>query len=264
LIASHGHTIFHQPDAGFTAQIGSGAAIYAETGLTTVCDFRSVDVALGGQGAPLVPIGDELLFGEYDACLNLGGFANISYRKDGTRVAFDVCACNIVLNQVAQQGGMDYDENGAMARDGKVVTSLLDELNGLTFFSQTGAKSLGREWVEKEVWPVVSKYEIVLEDLMATLVEHMAMQVAHVVKTGEVDTLFITGGGAHNSYLIERMTALVTCNLTLAPKQLIEFKEALIFGFLGMLRVHNLPNSLASVTGAKKDSLGGCIYGSGR
>lgn len=264
LIASHGHTIFHQPDTGFTAQIGSGAGIYAETGIQTVCDFRSVDVALGGQGAPLVPIGDELLFGEYDACLNLGGFANISYRKDGTRVAFDVCACNMVLNQVAQQGGLDYDENGAMARDGNVVTPLLDELNGLAFFSQTGAKSLGREWVEKEVWPLVSKYEIVLEDLMATLVEHMAMQVAYVVKAGEVNTLFITGGGAYNSYLIERMTALVPCNPTLASKQLIEFKEALIFGFLGVLRVHNSPNSLASVTGAKKDSVGGCIYGSNR
>lgn len=261
LIASHGHTIFHQPDAGFTAQIGSGATIYAETGIPTVCDFRSVDVALGGQGAPLVPIGDELLFNEYDACLNLGGFANISYKKNEIRLAFDICACNIVLNKVAQQGGLDYDENGTMAREGNVVIDLLNELNGLSFFTQKGAKSIGREWVEEEIWPVVSKYKIVLEDLLATLVEHIAMQLAIVVKEAGVETLLITGGGAYNNYLIERMNDLVACNLTLASRELIEFKEALIFGLLGVLRVQNESNSLASVTGAKRNSIGGCLYG---
>lgn len=261
LVASHGHTIFHQPDGGFTAQIGSGAAIYAETGIATVCDFRSVDVALGGQGAPLVPVGDELLFGEYDACLNLGGFANISYKKDGSRVAFDICACNIVLNKVAQQGGLDYDENGAMAREGNVVAELLAELNGLSFFKQKGAKSIGREWVEQEIWPLVSTYKIVLEDLLATMVEHMAMQLAVAVKESGIETLLVTGGGAYNMYLTERIADLVTCEITLASKQLIEFKEALIFGFLGVLRVQNQSNSLASVTGARHNSIGGCIYG---
>ncbi|MES2778951.1 MAG: anhydro-N-acetylmuramic acid kinase [Bacteroidota bacterium] len=261
LIASHGHTIFHQPDAGYTAQIGSGAAIYAETGIPTVCDFRSVDVALGGQGAPLVPIGDELLFGEYDACLNLGGFANVSYKKDGIRLAFDICACNIMLNKVAQQGGLEYDENGTMAREGEVIGELLMELNGLSFFTQKGAKSIGREWVEAEIWPVVSKYEIVLEDLLTTLVEHMAMQIANIINESGVRTLLITGGGAYNTYLVERITALITCDLTVASSQLIEFKEALIFGLLGVLRVQDQPNGLASVTGAGRNSIGGCLYG---
>ncbi|MES2559111.1 MAG: anhydro-N-acetylmuramic acid kinase [Bacteroidota bacterium] len=261
IIASHGHTIFHQPDGGYTAQIGSGAAIYAETGITTVCDFRSVDVALGGQGAPLVPIGDELLFSEYDACINLGGFANISYKQQTERVAFDVCACNILLNNVARQAGMEYDENGNLAREGNVVEALLNELNGLDFFTKRGAKSMGREWVEQEIWPVVGKHEIVLEDLMATFVEHMAMQVASAVKEADMETILMTGGGVYNSYLMERIAALGTARFTSGSQQLIEFKEALIFGFLGVLRIQNKFNALSSVTGAKQHSLGGAVYG---
>lgn len=261
LIASHGHTIFHRPDEGYTAQIGSGAAIYAETGITTVCDFRSVDVALGGQGAPLVPIGDELLFGEYDACLNLGGFANVSYKKDGHRLAFDICVCNIVLNAVAKQVGMDIDENGAMAREGMVVKALLDTLNGLPFYTQRGAKSIGREWVEAEIWPLVAKHEIVLEDLMATFVEHTAIQIGKVAKEGNLQTILVTGGGAYNSFLMERIAAHVRCRLIPASNRLIEFKEALIFGLLGVLRVQNQFNSLKLVTGASRQSVGGCVYG---
>lgn len=261
LIASHGHTIFHRPDEGYTAQIGNGAAIYAETGITTVCDFRSVDVALGGQGAPLVPIGDELLFGDYDACLNLGGFANVSYKKEGERLAFDICACNIVLNAVAKQGGMNFDENGTMAREGVVVTELLDALNGLSFFTRQGAKSIGREWVEAEIWPLVGNYEIVLEDLMATFVEHTAIQIGKVAKEGNLQTILVTGGGTYNSFLMERIAAHTPGRLIPASTQLIEFKEALIFGLLGVLRLHNQFNSLKSVTGASRQSMGGCVYG---
>lgn len=261
LIASHGHTIFHQPDAGFTAQIGSGAAIYAETGIPTVCDLRSVDVALGGQGAPLVPVGDELLFSEYDACLNLGGFANISYRKHDKRIAFDICACNMLLNRVAQQAGKQYDENGDMARDGIVHNELLKELNSLPFFTQHGAKSLGREWVENDIWPIVGKYDIVLEDLLATFVEHIAIQVSTVIENANALQVLVTGGGAFNGFLLERMESYLQQPLTVGNEQLVQYKEALIFAFLGVLRMENTPNSRASVTGAKIDSIGGALFG---
>ena len=261
LIASHGHTIFHQPDAGFTAQIGSGASIYAETGIPTVCDFRSLDVALGGQGAPLVPIGDELLFGEYDACLNLGGFANISYRKQEQRLAFDVCACNMLLNKVAQQAGKLFDENGSMARVGQIHTQLLRELNALPFYTQSGAKSLGREWVEKEIWPLVSAYEIVLEDLLATFVEHIALQLAASIQEANVQILMVTGGGAYNTFLMERIEQHSGQKIAIADSSLIQYKEALIFAFLGILRITNKTNTLTSVTGATRASIGGALWG---
>lgn len=261
LIASHGHTIFHQPGEGFTAQIGSGAAIYAETGIPTVCDFRSLDVALGGQGAPLVPIGDELLFSEYDACLNLGGFANISYREKGQRVAFDVCGCNILLNRVAQQAGTLYDEGGAMAREGMVIDTLLNALNTLPYFEQKGAKSLGREWVEKQIWPLVGEQEIVLEDLLATFVEHIAVQVASTIRNANAASVLVTGGGAFNAFLMERIETHWGKKINPANEQVIQYKEALIFAFLGVLRITNQHNSLNSVTGAKQSSIGGALWG---
>ena len=261
LIASHGHTIFHQPEAGFTAQIGSGAAIYAETNIPTVSDFRTVDVALGGQGAPLVPIGDELLFSDYNACVNLGGFANVSYVKGNERVAFDVCACNLLLNQVARQAGKEYDEDGVMASEGEVVPALFDELNALPFYAQQGAKSLGREWVEAEIWPLVGKHSITLEDLLATFVEHIAIQLANVLKNSGSDTVLLTGGGALNTYLVGRIDSLSKCKLVPATTQLIQYKEALIFAFLGLLRIQQKSNSLASVTGAKRGSIGGALWG---
>lgn len=261
-IASHGHTIFHQPNEGFTAQIGSGASIYAETGIPTVCDFRSLDVALGGQGAPLVPIGDELLFGDYDACLNLGGFANISYREKGKRIAFDICACNMLLNTVAQQAGKSFDENGDMAREGEVNATLLAELNDLPYFKQRGAKSLGREWVETEIWPLVAKHQILLEDVLATFVEHIAIQTAACTRSESIHTILVTGGGAYNGRLMERIQAHTSMAIPQADDKLIQYKEALIFAFLGVLRVENITNTLASVTGAKRESIGGCVYGS--
>jgi anhydro-N-acetylmuramic acid kinase len=259
-IASHGHTIFHNPDENYTTQIGSGAAIYAETGIPTIVDFRSVDVALGGQGAPLVPIGDDLLFSEYDACLNLGGFANISFQKDGYRIAFDVVPCNLILNEYAQQVNKPYDENGEMARSGVLIPDLLNALNSLSYYHKGAAsKSLGREWVEMHIYPITNQFNMRIEDILCTLTEHIALQIAPYCKPSTL----VTGGGTYNNYLLERLELLKPSNTIIATPEsnLINYKEALIFALLGCLRVEQKPNVFPSVTGSKYSSIGGCIYG---
>ena len=258
LIASHGQTIFHQPAVRFTAQIGSGAGIAAETGIDTVCDFRTTDVALGGQGAPLVPIGDAVLFGDYEYCLNLGGFSNISYAQTNARIAYDISPVNYVLNHYAGRLGMAYDRDGATARSGHVCAELLDALNSLPFYQQDGPKSLGREWVEEAVYPLIASYHLSVADVLATFVEHVATQVGRHVRGGRV---LVTGGGARNVYLVERMQTLAPQAQFVVPDPLtIDFKEALIFALLGALYVADMPNCLASVTGAAHDNIGGCLY----
>jgi len=270
LIASHGHTIFHKPDEGYTAQIGSGAAIYAETGIPVICDFRSVDVAMGGQGAPLVPVGDLMLFGpgKYAGYLNLGGFANITYFTDsigaGT-VAYDIGPCNIVLNRVAQSAGKEFDEGGAIASTGNINILLLEQLNALPYFQQTGAKSLGREWVEQVYWPICQSVEILVEDLMATLCEQMAMQIAAACKKASVEPgrpVLVTGGGAYNQFVINRIEYHLGANsLHIPDSKLIQYKEALVFAFLGLLRIQGRNNALRQITGARANSSGGAMYG---
>jgi anhydro-N-acetylmuramic acid kinase len=259
-IASHGHTVFHQPQAGFTAQIGSGATIAAETGIPTICDFRSVDVALGGQGAPLVPIGDKLLFGEYPACLNLGGIANISFDKKGARVAFDVCAVNMLLNYLAESEGKAYDDGGKMARKGKVNEPILKSLNSLGFYSLEGAKSLGREWFERHVQPLFDNSPLPVEDKLATAVVHIAEVLSNTIQKYNLKSVLVSGGGAFNDFLIEQLKQKSSGEIVLPDKNVINFKEALIFAFLGYLRLEEKVNTLSSVTGAKRDSCGGAIY----
>ncbi|MEO5570896.1 MAG: anhydro-N-acetylmuramic acid kinase, partial [Bacteroidia bacterium] len=149
LISSHGHTIFHQPENGFTCQAGDGSQIAAVTGIETVCDFRTIDVALGGQGAPLVPVGDQLLFGEYDFCLNLGGIANISFREKKKRIAFDICPVNMALNTLAAEAKINFDKDGKLAAKGSVNPLLLDKLNALDYYKKTPPKSIGKEWFIK-------------------------------------------------------------------------------------------------------------------
>ena len=258
LIASHGQTIFHQPSVRFTAQIGSGAGIAAVTGIDTVCDFRTTDVALGGQGAPLVPIGDAILFGQYDACLNLGGFSNISYAEGDKRLAYDISPVNYVLNRYAAKKGLAFDRDGALACSGRINEALLAQLNALPFYHQSGPKSLGREWVEAEVYPLIESFNLPVEDVLATFVEHVAMQIARHVRGGQV---LVTGGGARNVYLIERMQACAPQVRYVVPDGLtIDFKEALIFALLGALYAADRPNCLATVTGAVRDNIGGCLY----
>jgi anhydro-N-acetylmuramic acid kinase len=257
-IACHGQTIFHQPQIGLTSQIGSGACIAAATGIDTICDFRTTDVALGGQGAPLVPIGDRQLFGDYEYCLNLGGFSNISFEDGSTRRAYDICPVNYVLNSYMRSIGKDYDRDGEFARSGNVSPELLERLNALPFYSQSGPKSLGREWVESEVFPLIDSYDIPLQDKLRTFCEHVAIQISANAKRGRV---LVTGGGAHNKFLMERFRAVSPqCEYVIPDDLTVDFKEALIFAFLGDLYIEDIPNCVSSVTGASRDCIGGCLY----
>ncbi|MDR2563715.1 MAG: anhydro-N-acetylmuramic acid kinase [Prevotellaceae bacterium] len=256
-VASHGHTVFHQPSKSLTFQIGSGAEIAAVTGLPVICDFRSLDVALGGQGAPLVPVGDELLFPDCDYCLNIGGFANISFRRNGKRVAYDICPANIVLNMYAEQRGKTFDAGGEMAASGALCRDLLDELNSLEYYSEQGPKSLGREWAEQHFIPVVERSGISVEDKLRTLCEHIAIQIASASGAGK---MLVTGGGAFNSFLIQRISAHCRCCVTVPDDLTVNFKEALIFAFLGQLYLRNRAGCLSSVTGATVDNIGGAMY----
>lgn len=260
-IASHGHTVFHQPAAGFSTQLGSGAVIAAKTGITTICDFRSQDVANGGQGAPLVPIGDKKLFSEYTACLNIGGIANISLDgKNGDRIAYDISEANMVLNFLAEKKDLNFDKDGQLARSGIINKELLEKLNTLSYYSQTGAKSIGREWFEKNVQTFFENSTLSIEDLLATATEHIARVIANDLSTHKLKNVLVTGGGAFNSFLIETIGTKTSCELIIPDALTVNFKEALIFAFLGYLRMNNEVNTLATVTGAKSDSVGGAVY----
>ncbi len=257
-IASHGHTIFHQPTLGFSSQLGCGATLAAHTGITTVCDFRSTDVALGGQGAPLVPIGDALLFSQYEACLNIGGISNISMGPAENRRAYDIGIANMLLNYLAEKSGQAYDKGGEMARAGKVLPEIFSDLENLEYYKKTGARSLGREWFEREVKPLFENGNT--NDLLATATEHVAARIAADLNTQQVKNVLITGGGAFNTFLLERIKTKTSCELILPSAEIINFKEALIFALLGHLRLNDQNNALASVTGASADNCGGAVY----
>lgn len=254
-IASHGQTIFHQPGKGFTTQIGNISALSVESRCTVVGDFRAMDVALGGQGAPLVPIGDEILFGEYPCCLNLGGFSNISYNENSKRIAYDICPVNIVMNHLANMLGKPYDKDGEIAKKGKVDDTLLSTLNSIPYYANHTKASLGKEWVNQYVFPLVDYSYLSVEDIMATYLEHVTIQIANNLKG---DTL-LTGGGAHNAYLVEKLREKTNYKIIVPDNLIIDFKEALIFAFLGLKRMRGEVNCLASVTGAKQDSCSGLV-----
>ena len=259
-IASHGHTVLHQPEKGITLQIGNLPIVADLYDLPFVCDFRVQDVALGGQGAPLVPIGDRLLFADYDYCLNLGGFSNISFEENKERIAFDICPVNTLLNHFAKKLGKDFDENGAFAASGSINQDLFNELNNLSFYNQKGPKSLGIEQVHAIYLPLIEKYQLTAQDILATLTEHIAYQIASVLKIKD-SKLLATGGGAYNEHLINRLKNHAPhTTIVLGAKELIEFKEALIFAFLGVLRITNTNNVLKSVTGATRDHCSGIIF----
>ena len=255
-ICSHGHTIFHKPENKYTLQIGNGQSIANKSQKTVICDFRSLDISLGGQGAPLVPIGDQLLFEEYDYCLNLGGFSNVSYQINGIRKAYDICPVNIVLNYLTQQQGQPFDKNGAIAQTGYLIDSLFAQLNQLTYYKEKGPKSLGKEWVEQYIKPLLKQYSNI-PDLLNTFTEHAAFQMGKNLQNGSCLT---TGGGTFNNFLIERLKHYSKTNLIIPNKKIIEYKEALIFAFLGVLRLRNEMNCLSSVTGAKSDCSAGVIF----
>ncbi|QOW09462.1 anhydro-N-acetylmuramic acid kinase [Kaistella flava (ex Peng et al. 2021)] len=256
-IASHGHTVFHQPQKKFTVQIGDGRAIKLLTTIPVIYDFRSQDVLMGGNGAPLVPIGDELLFSEFDACLNIGGFSNISFKENGKRIAFDICPVNIVLNHFAKQLGKEYDENGNFARNGIINDKLLSTLNSIEYYHQNPPKSLGMEWVSEHILPELKNENPAT--ILATFTEHAATQIAHIFNQYQIKKVLFTGGGTYNSHLVESIKNKTETEIIIQEKELIDFKEALIFAFMGVLRMRNDNNVLSSATGSSHDHCSGIL-----
>lgn len=259
-IASHGHTIFHKPEEGYTLQIGDGQKISDVTGLKVICDFRTQDVEFGGQGAPLVSIGDKLLFSNFKYCLNLGGFANISFEEKGERIAFDICPVNIVLNYYSKMLGFQFDEGGKIAKKGKIDQNLLEELNCISFYKAPTPKSLGFEFVKDSIFPILNKYHIKNEDILRTFVAHIVFQISECLDNKLDSSLLITGGGVFNSFLIEELKSVTKNTIVIPDTNTINYKEALIFAFLGLLRDENKVNCLSSVTGAEKDHSSGRIF----
>ena len=240
-VASHGHTIFHRPEEHYTLQIGDGQ-----------------ELSKGGQGAPLVPIGDKLLFGDYEICLNIGGIANVSFDEDGERIAYDLCIANQALNYLAQMKGLPYDRDGALARSGEVDMDLLKRLNRHPFYGQLPPKSLGREFFEANQKDLLK--DLSVEDLLTTFTEHIALQIALGISHLPKGKILVTGGGARNKFLMERLQARTSHEVVIPDKMIVDYKEALAFAFLGLLRLEGKANVLASVTGADSDSCSGRIW----
>ena len=263
-IASHGHTWFHEPENKINQQIGDGYEIYRLTGIPVVNDFRSLDIRMGGQGAPLVPIGDELLFSDYDCCINLGGIANISGKKDCVRISFDVAPFNLLMNHWSQKLGLAFDKNGEVAKNGKLISSLKANLANLQYFSDLPPKSLGVEWLNQEVFPIIRNYEnLAIADLLNTYTQFCAEQLIKSFKSfDQCRTVLLSGGGAYNRFFVDqlRLMAGERVNIVLPEPTVIDFKEAMIFAFLGWLRLNNQINCLKGVTGASKSVSGGMIY----
>lgn len=271
LIASHGHTTFHLPAKKMTAQLGDGAAIAAATSLPVVTDLRAMDVALGGEGAPIVPIGEKLLLGNYDFFLNLGGIANISFKNTSGSIAFDVCPANRVLNMLANEAGKEYDDEGSMASVGKINEQLLNELNALEYYSKPYPKSLANDFGTDIVFPLIKKSGIDTYDALRTYVEHIIFQIKNAINNLGNDSrlptpdsrLLVTGGGAFNTFLVKQLSEqLQSLNIgVVVPEEnLVKYKEALIMALIGVLRWRQEYNVLSSVTGALRDSIGGALW----
>ena len=264
-ISSHGHTSHHRPKKGLTFQLGSGQHLATASGISTVCDFRTLDVALGGQGAPLVPIGDRLFFGQYNFCLNLGGISNISFEQDGNRIAYDIGLANMLLNHLCRDTEKGFDEGGVMAAQGQLLAGLFNQLNALEYYSLPYPKSTGYEWFLEEVVPLVNNTEGATEDLLHTAVHHICEQIAVQLRrfeTGKRQTLLVTGGGALNTYLLAVLQERLGKEMEIVVPEpgIIEFKEALVFALMGALRIEEKINVLSSVTGAGRDSSSGVLF----
>ena len=271
LISSHGHTTFHVPEKLMTAQLGDGAAIAAETGLPVVTELRAMDIAFGGQGAPIVPIGEKWLLGNYNYFLNLGGIANLSSNINNHFIAFDVCAANRILNMLAEEKGLAYDDDGKIAAAGNINHELLQSLNQLDYYTQPYPKSLANDFGIKTVFPIIKKSTISIEDAMCTYVEHIVTQITNAIistlKNHQPQTtnykLLATGGGAFNSYFINRLKIMLqqlNVEIVIPEENLIKYKEALIMALMGTLRWREEYNVLSSVTGAKQNSIGGALW----
>ena len=266
LIGFHGHTTFHSPKENVTAQLGNAAIIAAHTGINVVSDLRSIDVAFGGEGAPIVPIGEKLLFKNFDYFLNIGGIANVSFNIENNYFAFDVCAANRVLNLLAMQAGKAFDEDGKIAATGNINEKLLKQLNEESYYKQSFPKSLSNNFGTEIIYPVIKNYSLSTADALRTYCEHIAIQIRKAFENNQQNgekKLLITGGGALNVFLTGRIkTLLQTLNIqTIIPqKEIINFKEALIMGLIATLRWREENTVIKTVTGAKRNSIGGAIW----
>jgi len=259
LVCSHGHTVHHKPDQGITFQIGNQKELSSLLKTTVVCDFRVQDVALGGQGAPLVPGGECYLFSEYEACVNLGGFANISLLKQDDLIAFDIAAVNLVFNMFAQKLNLPYDADGKIAAQGLLIPSLLEELNALPYYQRVFPKSLGVEWITEQLTPIFNAYDQEkVADLMHTYSVHLATQLLNVLPIS--GKILFTGGGTYNLFLIQQIQKISSAEICIPSDLMIDFKEAMIFGFLGLLKYFGEDNCFASVTGARHNHSTGVIF----
>ena len=258
-VSSHGHTAIHDPSNLITYQMGNLSTLSSEINQKVICDFRVQDVKLGGEGAPLVPVGEKYLFHEYDSFINLGGFANISNHKGESLIAYDICPVNIVLNNLSKKIGKDFDDKGSIASSGKLIINLYEELEKLEYYQSSPPKSLGIEWVDEYIFPLINKYfDYPTEDLLNTLSNHIANQISNNLKN--LDKVLVSGGGTYNDYLIHLIRSKTDSEIVIPSKNIIEFKEALIFAFLGVLRLLNINNCYSSVTGASKDHCSGKIF----
>lgn len=259
LISSHGHTVFHEPKFNKTLQIGNGEIINKITKIKTVNNFREQDIQLGGQGAPLVPIGDKLLFDDYKYCLNLGGFTNISVKDSRTIFAYDICPLNTVLNHYANKLGYECDLGGKLSKKGVINIDLFNELNDLDYYKKSYPKSLGLEFVIENIFPITEKYKIKEVDILATYIEHASFQIKRNIDNGS--KVLLTGGGTFNNNLIKTLNHDSKINFIVPDKTIINYKESLIFALLGYLKINGKVNCLRSVTGASNDHSSGDIYG---
>ena len=260
LISSHGHTIFHKPEKGITLQIGNGKTINKNTKIQVISDFRTQDVLFQGQGAPLVPIGDLNLFSNYKFCLNLGGFSNISVKDSSGIKAFDICPVNTVLNHYSNKLGYAYDKNGDLSKKGRVNIDLLNKLNKMSFYRKIGPKSLGIEFVNSKVLPLIEKFSLKPEDVLITFIEHVSHQINRTISGFSKNKMLITGGGTYNKTLIDSIKRKVKCELVVPEKKIIDFKEAMIFAYMGLLKSKGKINCLKSVTGAIKNHSSGKVF----
>ncbi len=271
LIASHGHTVFHEPAQGFTTQIGDGAAMAVATGCTVIADFRSADIALGGQGAPIAPMADKMLLAGYDFYLNLGGIANITCNINGRFIAFDICGANQILNALANELNLPFDDNGNISATGKLIPDIFEKQLTLSFFKNNYPKSLSNQWVQENQTAIFLENNNPIKNKLFTATELTAHLISDSINgiiekenfNKEKYKLLATGGGAYNSYLINRINyflSKINIELIIPEKNLIDFKEASLMAMMGVMRMENVPNCLASVTGAERDVVGGAVF----
>lgn len=269
-ISCHGHTIWHVPEDGYTVQIGQGAIISELTGTPCICDLRSNDMAVGGQGAPVAPIVEQILFPEFDFYINLGGIANVSFHSDQEVISWDSVPCNQILNHYASQKGLPYDDGGSLAESGKVDKGLKEAWMSLPYFGRSYPKSMDNTWVKNHFLAGASSFDVSIEDALATMVDVCVSQIQGDIKDHVGDTggqhlrkCLITGGGAHNTYLVSQLSEVLTHDdiEVIKPKdEIVDYKEAILMALMGFLRIEGISNTISSVTGARTNTIGGAVY----